>query len=91
MSPEVCPNCGADVPRNAAACPECGSDDRTGWSEHAPAANLGLPDDEFDYDEFVKKEFGSGRAKPRGLPWFWWLVAVGLLAALVFFFIPHRP
>ena len=79
------------MPRNAAACPECGSDDRTGWSEPAHAANLGLPDDEFDYDEFVQEEFGSGRAKPRGFPWFWWLVAVGLLVALVFSFIRQRP
>lgn len=89
--PESCPNCGADVPRNATACPDCGSDERTGWSERAHAENLGLPDDEFDYDEFVRDEFGSGRATPRGLPWFWWVVAVLLVAALLWFFIPHRP
>ena len=58
MPPEVCPNCGAEVPRNAKACPECGSDENTGWSETAYASNLGLPDEEFDYDEFVKEEFG---------------------------------
>ena len=27
MSPEACPNCGADVPRKAKACPECGADE----------------------------------------------------------------
>ena len=42
MPPEVCPNCGADVPRNAKACPECGSDEKTGWSETAYASNLGI-------------------------------------------------
>ena len=26
MPPEICPACGAQVPRNAKACPECGSD-----------------------------------------------------------------
>ena len=83
-SPESCPNCGADVPRHATACPECGSDERTGWSEKAYAENLGLPDDEFDYDEFVKEEFGPGRAKPRGLPWFWWPVAAVVIVAFVF-------
>ena len=66
MSPEVCPNCGAEIPRNAKACPECGSDEKTGWSETAYASGLGLPDEEFDYDEFVKEEFGSGQVKPRG-------------------------
>jgi NMD protein affecting ribosome stability and mRNA decay len=32
MTLEICPNCGADVPRNAKACPECGSDENSGWS-----------------------------------------------------------
>ena len=84
MPPDTCPNCGADVPRNATACPECGSDERTGWSEKAHAENLGLPDDEFDYDEFVKEEFGPGRAKPRGLPRLWWAVAAVVIVAFVF-------
>src|SRR5277367_5476951 len=53
MTPDTCPNCGADVPRNAKACPECGSDENTGWSEEAYAGKLNLPDDKFDYDEFV--------------------------------------
>ena len=81
MTPEVCPNCGAEVPRNAKACPECGSDEKTGWSETAYASSLGLPDEKFDYDEFVKEEFGAGRAKPRGTGWFWWVIA--LLAAIL--------
>jgi hypothetical protein len=85
MSPEVCPNCGAEVPRNAKACPECGSDEKTGWSEKAHADNLGLPDEEFDYDEFVKEEFGGGQAKPRGITWLWWAVALLLAALLIFF------
>jgi len=79
MPPEVCPNCGADVPRRAKACPECGADERTGWSEQAQAADLGLPDENFDYDEFVQREFGAKKAVPRGLHWFWWIVAVALV------------
>jgi hypothetical protein len=81
MTPEVCPNCGAEVPRNAKACPECGSDEKTGWSETAYASGLGLPDEEFDYGEFVKEEFGSGQAKPRGITWLWWVIA--LVAAIL--------
>jgi hypothetical protein len=85
MSPEVCPNCGAEVPRNAKACPGCGSDEKTGWSEKAYASGLGLPDEEFDYDKFVKEEFGARQAKPRGIGWLWWLVA--LLAAILVSFV----
>jgi predicted amidophosphoribosyltransferase len=53
--PEPCPNCGVDVPRDAKACPECGADENTGWAETGVASNLGLPDEEFDHDEFVKE------------------------------------
>jgi zinc-ribbon domain len=87
VSPEICPNCGAEIPRGAKACPECGSDEQTGWSAEARAAGLGLPDDEFDYDEFVKDEFGTGRNKPRGITWFWWVVALFLIGALLFLFV----
>lgn len=86
MTPEICPNCGADIPRNAKACPECGSDENTGWSEDAYGGKLDLPDDKFDYDEFVKQEFGNER-KPRGIGWLWWIVAVVLILLFVFLFL----
>ncbi len=85
MAPEVCPHCGAEVPLKAKVCPECGSDETTGWSEAARASGLGLPDEEFDYDEFVKEEFGGGQARPRGIGWFWWAAALLLVALLIFF------
>ena len=59
MAPETCPNCGAEVPPKAKACPECGADEQTGWSEAARTAGLDLPDENFDYDDFVKREFGE--------------------------------
>ncbi|HXG49016.1 MAG TPA: zinc ribbon domain-containing protein [Methylomirabilota bacterium] len=85
MPPEVCPNCGAPVPGNARACPECGSDEQTGWSDRATGQRLNLPDDEFDYEEFVREEFGSpkgGSIRPRGVGWLWWTVAVILVVIL---------
>jgi len=84
MAPEVCPNCGAEVPPHARSCPECGSDEETGWSDEAYASNLGLPDDQFDYDEFTKREFGTKSPVPHGLHWWWWVVGIGLLTALLF-------
>lgn len=79
--PDTCPNCGADIPRKARCCPECGSDESTGWSEEAATSGLGLPDDSFDYDDFIKREFGAPDPRPRGISWFWWLVAAGLVVA----------
>ena len=87
MTPETCPNCGADVPRGARACPECGSDEQTGWSEEASVGGLDLPEEKFDYDEFVKEEFGGSKPIPRGIHWFWWVVAILIIAVFVFFWL----
>jgi len=86
-APETCPNCGADVPRRAKACPECGSDEKTGWSDHAQSQSLDLPNDEFNYDEFVQREFG--KPKRSAMKTFWWVVAVLLLAVSLFLLL-HR-
>lgn len=87
MAPETCSNCGADVPRGAKACPECGADEKTGWSDTAYADRLGIPDENFDYDEFVKEEFGRPRVKPRGIHWIWWVTALVLILLFLFFFL----
>lgn len=87
MALYVCPHCGAELPRNAKACPECGSDKETGWSDSAVTDNLGLPDEEFNYDEFVKEEFGARQVKPRGIHWLWWLVALLLIGYFLYSFL----
>ena len=87
--PRICPNCGADVPPGARACPECGSDEETGWSEEAAAADLGLPDEEFNYDEFVKEEFGPGGKSPvpKGIHWAWWVTAILVIMAFIIYWL----
>ncbi len=81
MPPLTCPHCGAEVPRGARACPECGADERTGWSEEADGDRLGISDPkDFDYEGFVKDEFGGGR---RPFPRWVSVVALLLLAAMV--------
>jgi hypothetical protein len=86
-TPEICPNCGAELPQRARACPECGADEATGWSENAGAEHLELPGEQFDYDDFVRREFGSGSPKPRGIKWFWWVTAVVVLIGMVIWLI----
>jgi hypothetical protein len=82
-TPDNCPVCGEDVPRGAAACPECGADHLSGWREDADTTGgLDLPDEEFNYDEFVKKEFGN-EVKPEGISWAWWAAAVAALLAFI--------
>jgi hypothetical protein len=87
-APETCPNCGANVPRRARACPECGSDESTGWSDRASTQSLGLPDDdEFDYDEFTRREFGQPKRSAKKT--FWWVVALVLLILTVLALLPR--
>ena len=63
-APQVCPVCGEDVPRVASACPECGADHNSGWREGAEAYDaVDLPDEDFNYEEFVKQEFGSPKTR----------------------------
>ena len=88
--PDICPHCGAAVPRGAPACPECGADEQTGWSERATSQRLDLPDDEFNYEEFVRNEFGqaSERREPtRGVSWFWWAIALLLAGAFLLMYL----
>ena len=84
MPPEFCDHCGADIPPNAAACPECGADEHSGWTDHGHQG-LNLPDEDFNYDEFISREFDEGKKAvvPQGLHWFWWIVGLGLVAALI--------
>jgi ssDNA-binding Zn-finger/Zn-ribbon topoisomerase 1 len=87
VPPDTCPNCGADVPKGAKACPECGADEKTGWSKQARYGGLNLPDEDFDYNDFAKREFGGPERIPRGVHWLWWLigvlVSVGFISLLI--------
>lgn len=83
-TPEVCPVCGEEVPSGALACPECGADHNSGWRPDAGTyESLDLPDEDFNYDEFVRKEFGSS-LKPAGMKMIWWITAILVLIAALY-------
>ena len=82
-TPEVCPVCGESVPPRALACRECGADHNSGWRLDAGDVDgLDLPDEDFDYDAFVEREFGAGRAR-SGMHPVWWITAILVLAAML--------
>lgn len=87
-SPEVCPICGEDVPRASLACPTCGADHNSGWRSDADIHDgLDLPgNDDFNYDEFTRREFGSG-LKPAEMKTIWWITAIILLALSIVLYI----
>jgi predicted nucleic acid-binding Zn ribbon protein len=87
-TPDMCPVCGTEVPERARACPECGADEKTGWSERARYDDLGIPDDSFDYEDFVEREF-EGKKSKRKLTWLWFLIALLLVLAFVLPFLRH--
>jgi hypothetical protein len=89
-TPKICPVCGEDVPRTALACPECGADHNSGWRENAETYDaVDLPDEDFNYEEFVKQEFGSSR-RPV-IKTVWWITAILLVAAFIaiYFYAAH--
>jgi hypothetical protein len=81
--PAVCPVCGEDVPRGSLACPECGADYNSGWRDDAENYDgLELPGEDFNYDDFVQREFASG-IKPAGIKTIWWITAIIVLAVSI--------
>ncbi len=84
--PGQCPVCGEWVYRGQAACGECGACEKSGWRADAGHTDgLDLPDEDFDYDDFIAREFGGKDERRIGegrMSRIWWWAAVAVLAAL---------
>ena len=92
MIPEVlsyvCPFCDCEVRvgEPCAGCPkkaEKAKAKKRSWEQEKASDGLDLPGDDFDYDEFVAREFGKAPHQALGLEWYWWLLGVALLAGMV--------
>lgn len=84
-TPEICPVCGEDVPIGAVACLECGADHNSGWREELESYDAtGLPEEDFDYNEFVRREFGRA-SKPAAIKTVWWVTAILVIVAVAAF------
>lgn len=85
-----CPICGEANKPNAKSCRGCGADERTGFREdfHENEYQDGdyHREDDFNYDEFVEKEFGESRPKsPRER--ITTIAAAVLILILIFFLV----
>lgn len=90
--PGQCPVCGEWVYKHMLACDSCGACAKSGWKNPEKSGTydgLDLPDDEFDYNEFIEREFGSRDGDVSGNKrslWFWAgivLIAVMLISLLL--------
>ena len=80
--PAECANCGADIPRHARACPECGADERTGWRDSSIYDGLDLPEEAWRDEDPPPSARRRETLRLAGLPWYWWLVGVGVAVVL---------
>lgn len=86
-----CPFCDREV-HVGQPCPGCAKKTtpprraprkKKSWEQDAAAAGLDLPDDDFDYDEFVAREFGRAPHRQLAVKWYWWLLGVAVLAGMI--------
>jgi len=80
-----CPHCGSEVLVSAKFCRECGADESSGWSDHVDDDYDDEMEDDFDYDEFVRREFpdqAQPATKNMGLIVIVILLCLGMLGFL---------
>ena len=54
------------------------------WEQDEAHDGLDLPDEDFDYEEFVAREFGHGMgSRVIRIKWYWWVTALVLTVILV--------
>ncbi len=77
----VCPFCGSNV-RVGKPCPGCAKKGRkprkNSWDQDKSHDGLDLPN-----DDFIAREFGKAPHRKTGLKWYWWALAVALLAGMI--------
>jgi hypothetical protein len=83
-----CPSCNHEVSVGI-PCPICSSKNKQipaapkSWKQDKHVEGLDLPDEDFDYDDFVKKEFGRSPHNKIGIKWYWYVVAILIVLYIV--------
>ena len=87
----ICPSCNSVV-EIGGVCPGCkpskpkrnkkrrvAATSRKSWEQDESMDGVDLPDEDFDYDDFVEREFGKKPHRRIGIKWYWWLTAAIVL------------
>lgn len=82
-----CPFCDREA-RVGEPCAGCAAKGRRppkprSWEQAPGADGLDLPDGDFDYDDFIAREFGGKPHRRIGVKWYWWLLGVIVLAGML--------
>jgi len=75
-----CSGCGKRVRTRALRCHHCGRNLESDLRESLDDSDS--VDDDFDYEEFLEREFGQKRSNSRK-PWWWYVAWVVLLVMLL--------
>ena len=93
----LCPGCDKEVAVGSRACPHCNpaaeasradqgaaaGRTKRSWEQDKSADGLDLPDEDFDYDDFVAREFGGKPHRRIGIKWYWWVTALVLVVLMI--------
>jgi hypothetical protein len=92
----LCPGCDKEVRVGSRRCPHCNPPAkcrkrpkatakraRKSWEQDPAYDGLDLPEDDFDHEDFVAREFGRAPHRRTGIKWYWWVTAVVVLALIV--------
>jgi hypothetical protein len=80
-----CPHCGGKVAVGASFCRHCGADEGSGWSDDTQTyAEGNYDEDDFDYDEYLAREFPESAPTKRPRPhWLIVLVVAAICLAML--------
>ena len=83
-----CPTCNHEATVGI-PCPNCAPKKKQvkaqtkSWHQDKHVEGLDLPDEDFDYNDFVKREFGRSPHHKIGIKWYWFVVAILLVLYIV--------
>lgn len=93
----LCPGCDREVRVGSRSCPYCNPPAkrrkrpkatakraRKSWEQDSTYDGSDVPDeDDFDYEDFVAREFGHKPHRRIGIKWYWWVTAIVVLVLIV--------
>ena len=80
----ACPACGAAIRVGSSRCRRCGGPEAAEEDGESEGAELPESEEDFDYEDWKKREFGPAASfKPHQLPWKYWVAGLALVLALL--------